>query len=93
MSNQQTSPQATTGALTQHAMLVAWGIYAQHMGLVQQLEQVPLHQKRREHRPQTQVLEFLVAILAGLPYLKDISQSAHPLDQDVATAEAWGQPA
>lgn len=33
-----------------------------------------------------------MATLAGLPYLKDISRAAHPLDQDQVTAEAWGQP-
>jgi len=93
MSNGQTSPSMAQGTLTQHAMLVAWGLYAQRIGLVKQLEQVKLKQKRRDHRPQTKVIEFLVAILAGLPHLQDISLSAHPLDQDVATAEAWGQPA
>jgi hypothetical protein len=72
-------------------MLVAWGIYAQHIGLVKQLMQVSLHQKIRDHTPQKKVLEFLVAILAGLPHMQDISQSAHPLDKDVALAQAWGQ--
>ncbi|MFZ5915945.1 MAG: hypothetical protein ACOYZ7_03340 [Chloroflexota bacterium] len=37
------------------------------------------------------MLEFLVAVLGGLPYLKDISRSAHPLDRDLAVAKAWGQ--
>jgi hypothetical protein len=74
-------------------MLVAWGIYARQIGLVQAIEAVGLHQKRRDHRPQTKVIEFLVAILAGLPHLKDISLSAHPLDQDQAVATAWQQPA
>jgi hypothetical protein len=60
---------------------------------VQAIEGVKLKQKTYIHRPQTIVLEFLVAILAGLPYLKDISRSAHPLDQDPMTAEAWGQTA
>jgi len=41
--------------------------------------------------PQGKVLEFLVAILAGLRYLQDISLSAHPLDKDSAVAQAWGQ--
>ncbi len=82
-----------TPTLTHHAMLVAWGQFAQCIGLIQKLEAVRLHQKTRVHRPQTKVLEFLVAILAGLPHLKDISRSAHPLDQDVAVALAWGQPA
>ena len=36
--------------------------------------------------PQTIVLEFLVAMLAGLPRQKDISHAAHPLDQDAAAA-------
>jgi hypothetical protein len=44
-----------------------------------------------EHTPQSKVLEFLVAHLAGLEYLKDLSHSAHPLDKDQAVARAWGQ--
>ena len=78
---------------TQHALLVAWGAFAEHIGLPQQLQQVFLKQKVYTHTPQTKVLEFLVAILAGLRHLQDISRAAHPLDQDVAVAEAWGQPA
>jgi hypothetical protein len=85
--------QVDNASLTQHALLVAWGQFAHCLGLVSELEAVPLRQKTLVHRPQTKVLEFLVAILAGLPHLKDISRSAHPLDQDEATARAWGQPA
>jgi hypothetical protein len=79
--------------LTQHAMLVLWGQFAQRIGLIKKLEAIPLHQKTYTHQPQTKVLEFFVAILAGLPHLKDISRSAHPLDQDQAVARAWGKPA
>ena len=79
--------------LTNHAMLVAWGIYADQIGLIKAIEEVKLHQKKRTHTPQTKVLEFLVGILAGLPHLKDLSLAAHPLDQDQAVAEAWQQPA
>jgi len=79
--------------LTNHAMLVAWGIYADQIGLVKAIGGVKLHQKKRDHRPQTKVLEFLVSILAGLPHLQDLSLAAHPLDQDQAVAEAWRQPA
>jgi hypothetical protein len=79
--------------LTHHAMLVLWGQYAQQLGLIEGLEQIALHQKKRDHRPQTKVIEFLVASLAGLAHLKDISRAAHPLDQDQAVACAWGQPA
>lgn len=78
-------------ALTHHAMLVAWGQFAQCIDLTTKIEAVPLHQKTVDHTPNRKVLEFLVAILGGLVYLKDISQSAHPLDQDQAVAQAWGQ--
>jgi hypothetical protein len=78
---------------TQHAILVAWGWFANQIGLVQQLEAVGLQQKRYHHTPQTKVLEFLVAILAGVRHLQEISLAAHPLDKDQAVAEAWRQPA
>lgn len=93
MNKDTTSPNQSSGGLTQHAMLVAWGLYARQLGLVNAIEQVAIKQKVRRHRPQTKVLEFLVAMLAGLPHLQDISRSAHPLDQDQLVAEAWGQPA
>jgi len=79
--------------LTYHAMLVAWGEFAQSIGLIQEVESVRLHQKTVTHRPQTKILEFFVAILAGLEYLKDLSRSAHPIDQDQAVAKAWLQSA
>lgn len=78
---------------TAHAMLVPWGLFARQIGLVQALEQLPLPQRARKHTPQTKLIEFLVAILAGCAYLQDISRGPHPLDQDQTVAEAWGQPA
>jgi len=87
MSNEETQVQET-----QHAFLVAWGWFAEHIGLIQSWQDIHLHQKKYWHTPQTKVLEFLVAILAGLEHLQDISLSAHPLDMDQAVAEAWGQP-
>ncbi len=92
MSQNQTSPEITQ-QMTQHAMLVIWGLYARRIGLIQAIEAVKLIQKTREHTPQTKVMEFLVAIVAGLPHLQDISRSAHPLDQDQMVAAAWNQPA
>lgn len=77
---------------TQHAFLVAWGWFAEHIDLPERFEQVTLKQKRYHHTPQSKVLEFLVSILGGAQYLQDISQAAHPLDKDQAVAEAWGQP-
>ena len=78
--------------LTHHALLVLWGQFGQAIGLVDGLMQVPLAQKTYTYCPQTKVLEFLLAVLAGLPYLKDLSLAAHPIDQDAAVAQAWGQP-
>jgi hypothetical protein len=77
--------------LTQHAMLVVWGQFAQSIGLIDKLQSISLHQKRVAHSPQRKVLEFLVAIVAGLEHLQDLSRSAHPIDQDQAVAKAWGQ--
>jgi len=85
----QAAPDQT---FTTHAMLVPWGQFAQAIGLIEKLEAIPIRQKTCDHSPQTKLIEFLVAILAGLPYLKDISQGAHPLDQDEAVARGWGQP-
>lgn len=85
-------PNVPTDTLTSHAMLVPWGLFAQRIGLVKALQNVPIPQRRREYTPQTKLLEFLVAILAGCAYLQDISHGSHPLDQDLTTARAWGQP-
>jgi len=82
---------APTATLTSHAMLVPWGLFARHIGLVETLEGVSIPQRRREYISQTKLLEFLVSILAGCAYLQDISRGPHPLDQDSAVAEAWGQ--
>ena len=82
---------APTATLTSHAMLVPWGLFAQHIGLVETLESVSIPQRRREYTPQTKLIEFLVSILAGCAYLQDISRGPHPLDQDMAVAQAWKQ--
>lgn len=80
-------------ASTDHAMLVVWGEYAQEIGLIQALEAIPIPQQTRHHRPQTKLLELLVATLAGCEYLQDLNKGAHPIAKDVAVARAWGQPA
>jgi hypothetical protein len=76
---------------TQHALLVPWGHFAREIGLLSSIEAIKLTQKVYEHTPQAKVLEFLVAILSGAKYLQDISLTAHPLDKDLAVAQAWGQ--
>lgn len=82
---------APVSALTSHAMLIPWGLFARRLGLVEALERVPIPQRKRDYTPQTKLLEFLVSILAGCAYLQDISHGPHPLDQDLALAQAWGQ--
>ena len=76
---------------TQHALLVAWGEFARQLGLIEAMEKASITQRRREHTPQTKVLEFFVANLGGLKYLEEISRAAHPLDQDREVARAWGR--
>jgi hypothetical protein len=76
---------------TQHALLIPLGHFAQEIGLIPGIEAVKLNQKICEHTPQAKVIEFLVAILSGVKYLQDISLAAHPLDKDLAVAQAWRQ--
>jgi hypothetical protein len=76
---------------THHAFLIVWGHFAAHSGLIEVVNQLPLTQKTYRHTPQSKLLEYLVATLAGLPHLKDISCAAQPLDQDRAVARAWEQ--
>ena len=86
MSNEETTVQRT-----QHAFMVAWGWYAEEIGLIQKIQAVALKQKTYIHSPQSKVLEFLVGTLTGMQHLQELSLSAHPLDCDGAVAEAWGQ--
>ena len=72
-------------------MLIPWGLFAQEIGLVQRIQDVPIPQQTREHAPQSKLLELFVATLSGCAYLQDISQGTAPLDQDAAVARAWGQ--
>lgn len=64
-----TSVAATDGVVTDHALLVLLGQFAQHLGLIELLHSVPIAQKTVEHSPQTKLIQFLVAILAGLNQL------------------------
>ncbi len=86
------SEEIPTAVTTQHAFLVIWGNYAQEIGLIARLMAVPIAQRSRDHTPHTKVIEFLLAILSGTPYLQDISRAAHPLSKDQAVACAWQQP-
>lgn len=89
-----TQPSVETDHLrlpTQHGLMVAWGQFAQHIGLIEGLMHVPVPQKMVRHAPQKKLLEFQMAILAGVEYLQDINAGPHPLARDGTVAQAWGQ--
>lgn len=79
--------------VTDHALLVFLGRFAQHLGLIRLLEAVPLAQKKVTHSPQAKLVEFLLAVLAGLDQLQQLSHSANPIASDTTLAQAWGQQA
>ena len=78
------------GLLTQHALLVAWGEFAQEIGLIDKLKQVTIPQKEVVHTPQAKLLTFLMGILTGIEHLKDLNEGAHPLAHDWPAMRAWG---
>lgn len=76
---------------TNHALMVPYGQLAQEMGLVSKLLEVPVPQKEYHHKPAKKLLEYLMGILSGMEYLKDLNEGPHPLVKDQAVIEAWGQ--
>jgi hypothetical protein len=80
-------------ATTDHTLLVLLGEYAQHLGLTERLQAVPLDQRTRDHTPQSKLIEFLVGILGGLEHLEDLNEGPQPLVRDQAVIASWGQTA
>ena len=78
-------------ASTDHALLVLLGEYARHLGLIKHLQAVPIDQRQGNYSPQSKLIEFLVAILAGLEHLEDLNQASDPLVKDQAVITSWGQ--
>ncbi|MEW5980589.1 MAG: hypothetical protein AB1898_32820 [Acidobacteriota bacterium] len=77
---------------TEHAWLVVMGQLAQALGLVKELEAVPIDQKQGPKcPPQTKLIELLVGILGGIEYLQDLNLEANPIAKDATIAQAWGQ--
>lgn len=89
MSEPGTFQPAFTTVPTQHALLVAWGHYAQEIGLLEQLTTVPIRQKSVIHKPHQKLTEFLCGILSGIEYLSDLSAGPSPLAKDAEVALAW----
>jgi hypothetical protein len=79
----------STQSTTLHGMLIVWGYFAQQIGLVQQLKQVPVAQKTVLRAPQENLVELLIGLLTGMERLSDLSGGAAPLTRDAAVAEAW----
>ncbi len=77
--------------VTDHALLVAYGRFAEQIGLVKAVKQVPFGMKAVIHSPADKVLELLNHILAGGMHIHELGKSAHPLVHDHAVAQAWGQ--
>jgi len=78
-------------ASTDHALLVVLGEYARQLGLIGRLQAVPIDQRQGDYSPQSKLIEFLVAILAGLEHLEDLNQASAPLVKDQAVIASWGQ--
>jgi hypothetical protein len=74
---------------TEHALLVAWGLFAQQMGLLKGLEDVPVNMGTGVYTPQTKIIEFLIAVLAGVDRLRELNEGERPLAEDVSLAVAW----
>ncbi len=81
-------------ATTNHAWLVVLGLFAQSLGLISQLEEASLDQQMgRNGKPQSKLIEFLVGILGGIEYLKDLNEGPNPIASDETVAQAWAQQA
>jgi hypothetical protein len=79
-------------ATTDHAWLVVLGYLGQALGLITELEGVPIRQRKGPKcKPQTKIIELLVGILAGIEYLQDLSLADNPIAKDPTMAEAWAQ--
>jgi hypothetical protein len=80
---------------TEHGLLIAFGEFAQHTGLIAGLMRVRIPQKAQRKPgvvpPQTKLVELSAGLLAGIEYLQDLSLGSHPLAKDQTVAEAWGQ--
>jgi hypothetical protein len=78
------------GLLTQHALMIPLGEFADEIGLIPKLLRVPIPQKSVIHPPQAKVLTFLMGILTGITHLKDLNEGPHPLAHDWPAIRAWG---
>jgi hypothetical protein len=80
---------------TQHGLLIAFGEFARHTGLIAGLMRVRIPQKILRHTgavlPQTKIVELYAGVLSGIEYLQDLNLGHHPLVKDPAVIDAWQQ--
>lgn len=76
---------------TEHGLLVAYGRFAERVGLSESLDRVPFGMKTVDHSPQEKTVELIAHLLAGGMHISELGTSAHPLVDDQAVAVAWGQ--
>ena len=93
LADQLEAQAASVLGVTDHALLVVLGQFAHKLGLLSRLQHVPLAQRTVDHTPQAKLIQFFVAILAGLDYLHDFTDAPHPLSHDRALIRSWGQDA
>ncbi len=79
-------------ATTDHAWLVVLGYFAQALGLIAGLEEVPIQQRKGpECGPQTKIIELMAGILGGIEYLQDLNLADQPIAKDLILVKAWAQ--
>ncbi len=80
---------------TEHGLLIAFGEFARHTGLIAGLMRVRIPQKIQRHPgtvpPQAKLVELYAGLLTGMEYLQDLNLGPHPLVKDPAVVEAWEQ--
>lgn len=79
--------------VTEHALLVPCGQFAEKFGLIDALNRVPFKMKTVDHTPGDKLIELLIHILGGGMHIKELDRGPHPLVQDQEVARAWGQKA
>jgi len=89
MSRSDSSLTSDESNLTQHAMLIVWGHFGRTIGLLEQLTQIPIPQKKVLRAPQEKIMEFLIGLLSGMEYLTDLSEGPAPLAKDREVSTAW----
>lgn len=79
--------------MTDHALLVPLGHFAQQIGLVDALGRVPFKMKTVQHSPGDKLTELLIHLLAGGMHITELERRPPALIHDQPVAQAWGQEA